>query len=85
MKKEDFQLQAERNNITRWNMHNCSICDFACGYVFIDGLVYYDSGCDCTNQGQNLKLRSWQNVADFYKSQSKESVIAKMDEFWGFK
>lgn len=47
---EEFKKQSEIKNITFWGIHNCSMCNYLCGFVFQDGLVYYDSGCDCTRR-----------------------------------
>ena len=80
----DFKEQTEKNNITRWDIHKCSMCSYQCSYHFIDGNVFYDNGCDCTS-GQNLNPRSWDDVAEQYNIQSYPKVIKKMNEFWGFK
>lgn len=80
----DFKNAAIRKEIKRWDIHNCSMCNYACGYVIDNDRVFYDSGCDCTYRGQNLSPRSFEDIADHYNMQSNETVIQRMNEFWGF-
>lgn len=79
--EEDFKKAVEERNITEWRIHNCSLCGYPCGYVFNEGRVGYDSGCDCTG-GSHLSSRSYWDVAHFYNTQTNPEYIAKMDEFW---
>lgn len=81
---EEFEAKVSEKGITKWFIHNCSMCQYACGYVFMDGKVYYDNGCYCTN-GENLNQRSYEDVAGNYNMQSHPNQIKKMDKFWGFK
>lgn len=85
----DFRSMAEAKGITRWIVHQCSLCDYACAFVFSQapGMpeVYYDSGCDCVVDYLPLQLRSWQDVAEHYNGQTDPRVIMEMDLFWGFK
>lgn len=30
--------------------HCCSLCGYPCGYLYISNHLYYDSGCDCTDE-----------------------------------
>lgn len=80
---DDFKKQAVKLNITKWPMHDCSICGYPCGYLFRGDEVFYDSGCDCVNY-TNIQPRNWEDVAEHYNMQSHPDVIKKMDEFWGF-
>lgn len=80
---KDFQEQVEKLNITRWNIHDCSICWYPCGFIFENGLVFYDSGCDCVNH-INIQPRPWEDVAEQYNMQSHEKAIDNYNKFWGF-
>jgi len=80
---DEFKVQAEKKEITGWDSHGCSLCGYVVGYKFKDGHVGYDNGCDCTG-GQNVRMSSWEEVAESYNMQSNENVIRKMNEFWGF-
>jgi len=31
-------------------IHNCSICEYPCGFIFREGLIFYDSGCYCIDE-----------------------------------
>lgn len=53
----------------RVHVHNCSMCDYPCGYIFDGGDVRYDSGCDCTGRYQ-VHRRSYEDVADWVNMQS---------------
>ncbi|KKL54891.1 hypothetical protein LCGC14_2260870 [marine sediment metagenome] len=83
-KAEDFKKQAKKKKITRWGIHNCSGCGYACGYLINGDKVKYDSGCDCTTYNQ-IRESNWQSIADQYNMQTNKDVIKEMDKFWGFK
>ena len=80
---EEFAVAAAERQISRWNIHDCSICNYPCGFVFDDGVVGYDPGCDCTGRYW-LEARTWDDVAQQYNMQDHPDVIAKYDAFWGF-
>ena len=80
----DFQKAAQLHGINYWPVHNCSMCEYPCSYVFDDDQVHYDSGCDCVNRGSVFIKSSWHEVADFYNAQKHPAVIAKMNGFWRF-
>lgn len=83
---QQMQKAAIENNINDWKIYNCSICDYLCGFIFDINkeFVIYDNGCNCT--GRYFERSSqWDEVADFYNIQSNTKVIAKMNEYWGFK
>jgi hypothetical protein len=82
---EDFKKQVENLQINSWPIHNCSMCDYECGFLFnYEGYdVVYDSGCDCTRRYVK-ELRDWEEVAEHYNRQKHSEVIKKMNEFWGF-
>lgn len=80
---EEFKAQAKVKNITQWPGHNCPKCGYTVGYYFQGENVFFDNGCDCFS-GQNLKPRTWEEVANRYNMQTHPDVIKKMDEHWGF-
>ena len=80
----DFRAAAEKHGITRWQIHDCSICDYPCGYLFRGDEVFYDSGCDCVTYRSDLHPRSWEDVAEQYNMQSHPAVIEAYDTFWYF-
>lgn len=79
---EDFKKSAEKNNITEWRMHDCSLCGYKCGFKFIDEKVFYDNGCYCVMMSP--RLCSWESVANHYNIQTDEDIIKKYKEFWRF-
>lgn len=81
---KDLKEAIESNGIEEWQMHNCSICGYLCGYHFKNGKVYYDNGCYCTNNPDNLSPRSWDDVAEQYNMQTNSNIIDKMNDFFNF-
>lgn len=80
---EDFKTAVAKKNIQFWPIHNCSICEYPCGYVFKDDQVFYDNGCYCT-YGQNLNPQDWGDVARQYNMQTNLLHIEEMNKFFGF-
>lgn len=81
---QDFQKSARENKIVQWTIHQCSMCDYPCGYIFEpNGDVSYDSGCDCVTY-TNIQPCSWEDVASHYNLQTNPQVIEEMDDFWKF-
>lgn len=76
---EDFREALLIKNINFWNVHDCSLCGYKCGYLFFEDKtheVLYDQGCDCTKI-YHKTLKNWQDVADFYSMQTNDNVIKK--------
>ncbi len=83
---EDFRKSCIENNIIFWGVHDCSICDYECGYLFnYQGFeVVYDSGCDCTRRYVKQE-RCWDNVAEQYNCNIRNhKTIKEYNEFWKF-
>jgi hypothetical protein len=86
----DFRQAIEDNGIKRWNIHNCSMCGYACGYVINSpDDIWYDSGCDCSYGA--LRPSSLVDIADHYNRNQpienpriKQKALDKMNKFWGF-
>lgn len=68
----------------QWNIHDCSICGYPCGYVFENGHVRYDSSCDCVKYGSSIKYRTYQEIADHYNMEDHVDCIKEMNKYWGF-
>jgi hypothetical protein len=80
----EFEKQAIDKGITKWLIHDCSMCGYPCGYYFEqNGEVYYDNGCDCTRRYVYRKV-SWEDVANHYNIQDHPDCIKRYDNFWGF-
>jgi len=83
---EDFENAVKQHNIDHWPIHNCSMCDYECGYIFSFNPhdVVYDAGCDCTRRREIL-LRDWSNVAEQYNLNiNNPETMKKYNEFWKF-
>ena len=56
-----------------WKLHNCSMCNYPCGYHFgDDGSVTYDSGCYCVTCCPNITPRDFADVASRINMQNDE-------------
>jgi hypothetical protein len=81
---EDFKKVVLKNNIYFWGVDMCSLCNILCGFLFKDGYVFYDGGCDCLISSSNIRTTSWNEVAEFYNRQTNPIIISEMNKFWGF-
>jgi hypothetical protein len=94
---EELKQAIKEKGITRWDIHECSMCGYLCGYVFVGEQVFYDSGCDCMSYGNKLNPRNWGDVVDQYNRQidwfedktnkhpeKTMEVIKKDAEYFGF-
>ena len=81
---EDFKKQAELHGITQAFMRPCSICGYETGYIFRDGMVVFDAGCDCVTGGYRVYERKWDHIAEHYNMQRNPDYIKEMDEYWKF-
>lgn len=86
---EEFKKQAKEKNITRWDIHDCSMCGYWCGYEIRGDIVTYDSGCDCVWGGEHTS--SWEELAESYNQNTpeknpliSEKYTKETDDFWGF-
>lgn len=75
-----FYEQVEKLGITFWQLGECSFCKYQVGFIFKNGEVYYDSGCNCL-PSKPFK-RTWQHVADTYNMQRDFNVIKAFNKFW---
>jgi hypothetical protein len=84
---EDFKKTVQEHHIEYWPIHNCSMCNYLCGFLFnfAGHEVVYDAGCNCTRWGYSRSLRDWDNVAEQYNLNIKNAdIIKKYNEFWKF-
>ena len=93
---EDFKKAAKERNISHWDIHECSMCRYECGFIIRGEEVYYDSGCKCT-MGP-LRQSNWEELAEFYNNNAGASDVEERmkkypdfkksveedNEFWGF-
>lgn len=85
-KADDFKTAAKEKGIIFWPVHNCSICDYECGFLFYEfpgNDVVYDHGCHCTWK-KNFTAQAWDDVAKQYNIQGNKKVMQEYAEFWGF-
>lgn len=87
---EELKAQAALKAITRYPVHDCSICGYACGYIISGGQVTYDSGCDCVPYA-NIQPRSWADLASAYNLNQPENnptigaaYLAELNQVWKF-
>ena len=94
---EEFKEQAKKKNITRWVIHECSMCNYPCGFIIRGDVVFYDNGCSCSMRPP--RQSSWEEIAEHYnhnagspdkderikKNPLFKEVVDEMNEFWGFK
>lgn len=81
----DFLMeQIIKYNITKYNIHNCSFCDYECGYIFTTNNtkieVRYDNGCYCYRVAP--KLRNLEDVIEHMSIQNKKNAIDDIKQFW---
>lgn len=65
---EELKQAIKDKGITRWIIHECSMCGYPCGYYFCGDIVKYDSGCDCVGY-INISERTWEEVVNQYNMQ----------------
>lgn len=80
----DFKNAVLEKDISFWYIRDCSICNYPCGYLFSGANdPKFDAGCDCTRRYVH-EQRTWDEVANYYNSQTHENYINRMNDFWGF-
>jgi hypothetical protein len=52
-------------------IHNCSMCNYPCGYVIDGDVVSYDAGCDCTGRFE-MRPSNFGAIADIHNMQKGE-------------
>lgn len=58
--------------------HHCGGCNSPVGYVVQDGLIGYDSNCDCSRFGSPIQVREPSDLLDHFNQQTPETRAA----FW---
>lgn len=64
-----------------FRFHDCSMCQYKCGYRVQGDAVQYDNGCYCVTY-DGLRNSSWDEFYYAYKSQN-ESGKKHLKEIWG--
>lgn len=54
--------------ITRIDHHRCGCCNVMVAYLVRDGLLYFDSGCGCSDSDPTL--RDWSDAAEWINMQT---------------
>jgi len=84
-----FEHQIKLRRIKRWDIHNCSICNYLCGFVFeiIEDRVnvYYDAGCYCVKLDELYSNRSIKDIIEYIRLQSNLDYINECKRFWKIK
>ena len=83
-KAEDFERAVKIYDLHYFPLRTCSICEYLIGYLFSQGNVFFDSGCDCIFPNVNLSSSSYQSLADLYNMNIGNETQNEMDEFFKF-
>jgi hypothetical protein len=60
------QVNALREKLgDRIDIHDCTICGFWCGYVFVGDRVFYDNECACSSYSHPPEPRELQELYEF--------------------
>jgi hypothetical protein len=81
----EFEQAVKNHGITFWYRTDCTLCGYACGFHFKNGLPFYDNGCHCSGNQGVMRPRTWDDVAESYNIQTHPDVIKRHNEFWHFK
>lgn len=68
---QEVEEAVKKSGITRLHIRNCSMCNYPLAYLFEQGDVGFDAGCDCVTY-HNIRLSSYQAVADHVNIQNDE-------------
>ncbi len=69
---EELKDQAQKIGLNFYPVHNCTMCNYTCGYLIDRGNVSYDSGCDCTRR-YVVEPRNWEDLANTYNMNQPEN------------
>lgn len=88
---DELKKQAEDHGITFYYVRACSMCGYPLGYLIDEDRVGFDSGCYCTGQGQNVGLRSWEDLTQSYNMNQPENnpdigkqFLVELNDTWKF-
>jgi hypothetical protein len=74
-KFEEFVLSL---SLAKLVVHNCSFCDYDCGYFAEGQYVFYDSGCDCVKYS-GIRQVTYMEILS-YSSQNKYKVLKHIED-----
>lgn len=87
---EELKAQAKLKGITRYFVHDCSMCGYPCGYIIKGDTVSYDSGCLCVDYIA-VRPSDWEDLAHSYNlnqpennPEIKQSFLDELNEIWQF-
>lgn len=63
-------------------IRECSICGKEIGYRIIDGEVYFDSNCDCSEYKTELQLSDWDSLFKHYQNllyEEMSTIISQLE------
>lgn len=82
--ESDIKKQIIELKLKEWIIHNCSLCNYPCGYKFSisrdEVSVYYDCGCNCSSSG--WRKESLAKILDHINMQTNKEVLIKYSTFW---
>lgn len=88
---EELKTQAKKINLTFWEVHNCSMCGYKCGYIISDDNVFYDAGCDCVSYNDTQE-KTWDELTETYNRNQPENnpeislkYLQELDKIWEFR
>lgn len=68
---QELKEQVHKIGLKRWNIHECSMCGYSCGYVIQGDEVSYDAGCNCSfNPPQP---REWEDLTRAFNQNQPEN------------
>jgi hypothetical protein len=87
--KEHIIDQIIRFDLSGWNVHDCSICGYKCGYRFKitkqnKVLISYDNGCNCMYGARQSRSSSIGELIEHINMQDNENVIQEYNKFWNW-
>jgi len=68
---QQVEEAVNKSGITKLDHHDCSMCGYMCAYLFRDGLVGFDAGCNCVTY-HDIRQASYQEIADWINMQNEE-------------
>ena len=87
---EQLKEQAKKNDITRWRVHDCSMCGYPCSFIIDGEKVSYASGCECVSY-YHVQKRSWDELTNTYNMNQpennpkiKQEYLDELNETWQF-
>ena len=69
--EEQVSEALSNSDVVFIGVHNCSMCDYPCGYIIDGERVGYDAGCHCSSYGlAQIEERSFADIAEHINMQT---------------